>query len=82
MVSSEPEARWLVSFFSLVILTSRSPSLFLSPIIIPSYTSVPGGTNKTPLSTIARLAYGVTFPFLSEINTPLVLCGISPDQGA
>ena len=34
-VASEVELRILVNFFSLVIFTSKSPSLFLSPIIIP-----------------------------------------------
>ena len=39
----------------------------------PLYTIVPGGTNKTPLSAIAKLAYEVTFPSRSATKTPEVL---------
>ena len=35
-VLSDPEARILVNFFSRQIFTFKSPSLFLSPITIPS----------------------------------------------
>ena len=46
--SSEVEARMLVSFFSLVMLTSRSLSRLCSPTICPSYTDSPGPTKSTP----------------------------------
>jgi hypothetical protein len=39
MLSSEPEARMLVSFFPLATLTSMSPGREFSPTIIPSYTA-------------------------------------------
>ena len=43
-----------VSFFSLVMLTSMSSAREFSPTIMPSYTSVPGSTNRLPRS--CRLA--------------------------
>jgi hypothetical protein len=46
--SSEPLLRTLDSFFSLHGLTMRSSALECSPTIMPSYTSVPGSTNKMP----------------------------------
>src|SRR5438552_3359753 len=48
MLSSADEARMLVSFFSLVMFTSRSLSREFSPTIWPSYTNSPGFTNIVP----------------------------------
>src|SRR5690606_16958596 len=49
-LSSDPEARMLVSFLVLVTLTTRSFSRLCSPTICPSYTSAPGETKKCPRS--------------------------------
>ena len=46
--SSAPDARMFVSFFSLHGLTSIVYSRECSPMIIPSYTSVLGPTNRVP----------------------------------
>ena len=43
-VSSDDDARTLVSFFSRQMLTSMSPAREFSPTIMPQYTSVPGPT--------------------------------------
>src|SRR6185312_10190413 len=46
--TSEVEERMFVRCFSLTGLTSRSSERAFSPMIIPSYTSSPGPTNKDP----------------------------------
>ena len=54
--SSWVDWRMLVTFFSLVMLTSMSSSREFSPTIMPSYTSVVGGTNSEPRSCRLNIA--------------------------
>ena len=61
-VSSVPEARMLVSFFSLHAFTSSDSSREDSPMIMPSYTSTFGPTNIDPRASSCPSAYVVVTP--------------------
>ena len=54
--SSPVDWRTLVTLRSRVMFTSMSSGLEFSPTIIPSYTSVPGGTNSDPRSCRLNMA--------------------------
>lgn len=70
-VVSADAARMLVSFFSLVMLTSMSSAREFSPMIMPSYTSVPASVKMTPRSCRLTIANGVTEPERSATSEPL-----------
>jgi hypothetical protein len=50
IASSAVDARMFVCFFSLVTFTSMSRGREFSPMIIPSYTGVPGSMKISPRS--------------------------------
>ena len=72
----------LVSFFSLVGLTSMSSAREFSPTIMPSYTSVPGPTNIVPRSCRLASAKPVVAPLRSATSEPLGRVRMSPAHGS
>ena len=80
--SSPVEERTLVSFFSRVMLTSMSSERAFSPTIMPSYTSVPGSTKRTPRSWRLTIAYAVTGPGRSATSEPETRVVIVPNHGS
>ena len=72
----------LVSFFSLVMLTSMSSAREFSPTIMPSYTSVVGSTNSVPRSCRLVIANGVTAPARSATSEPVLRVRSSPNHGS
>jgi hypothetical protein len=81
-VSSDEEARILVSFFSRQIFTSMSPAREFSPTIMPQYTSVPGLTIMEQRSCKFTIAYVVVGPERSDTITPVGRARISPTHGS
>ena len=81
-LSSEPDARILVSFFDLVTFTMRSPSLAFSPTTCPAYTSSCGKMKNLPLSCSLSIEYAKAVPLSIAIIEPLLRRSISPFQGA
>src|SRR5436309_2676772 len=82
VLSSTVDARMLVSFFSLVMLTSMSVSREFSPTIWLSYTSRPGPTNMVPRAWRWSIAYAVVRPVRSATSAPFCRCAISPCQSS
>ncbi|CAM5463012.1 hypothetical protein SCALM49S_03422 [Streptomyces californicus] len=72
----------LVSFFSLVMLTSMSSAREFSPMIMPWYTSVPASVKMTPRSWRLTIANGVTEPARSATSEPLWRVRSSPNHGS
>jgi hypothetical protein len=81
MFSSDAVVRMLVSFFSFVTLTSRSPGREFSPAIIPSYTRSPGFTNIWARSCRLPRANATTDPSRSAIRTPRLRPASGPAHG-
>ena len=77
-VLSEPEARMLVCFFSLQMLTSMSSGRLFSPTTMPSYTSTPGGTIRAERSWMATMAFIVVGPRRSATIEPVPRLRILP----
>ncbi len=80
--SSLPEARMLVSFFSLVGFTSMSFSRLCSPQISPSYTGSPGTQNISPRGSRLNSAYATALPARSDTSEPVNRVGKSPRYGS
>src|SRR5918992_1058242 len=81
MFSSDAVVRMLVSFFSFVTFTSRSPGRELSPAIIPSYTRSPGATNIWARSWRLPSAKATTEPSRSATSTPRFRPASGPAHG-
>ena len=80
-LSSDAVVRMLLSFFSFVTFTSRSPGREFSPAIIPSYTMSPGSMNIWARSCRLPSANATTKPSRSATMTPRFRPASGPAHG-
>ena len=78
MCSSEPEARMFVSCLPLQGLTVMSSPFDVSPITIPSYTSIAGPMNKRPRSCKFQSEKPRDLPVIMEVIEPVSRFSMSP----